>query len=284
MLGQQVMAALADRQVEHVGTDLDVDLCDPAAVARHGEQSVPTVIVNCAAYTNVDGAEADERSAFAVNADGPENLGRTALHVGATVVHFSTDYVFDGTGHDPYVESDPPGPLGIYGKSKYEGERRLLALGCSLVLIRTSWLFGPGGKNFVATMLDLMSSREELRVVSDQIGRPTYAPDLADAALDLAGLGAQPAVHRGTHHVANNGTTSWHGFACKILERAPAFGRAVVTRTIHPIATHEFPRPAPRPAWSVLDTTRAERALGRPLRHWTEALDEYLDATRPAER
>ncbi len=281
MLGRAVSAELARRGVEVVGTDLEVDIADAGAVAETLARTGASHVVNCAAYTRVDDAEREEELARRVNAAGPEVLGRAALERGAALVHFSTDYVFAGDGGRPYVEDDPAAPHGAYARTKREGEERLLKLGpgLRLHLVRTSWLFGAGGPNFVATMLGLMATREELRVVADQRGRPTYAPDLAAAALDLAGLGTGgERAPDGCYHFANAGETTWHGFACRILERAAAFGLPVQARVVHPVTTAEFPRPAPRPAYSVLDTTKIAGALGRAPRPWHDALDDYLTA------
>lgn len=281
MLGRAVGAELARRGFEVVGTDLEVDIADAGAVTETLARTGASHVVNCAAYTRVDDAEREEELARRVNATGPEVLGRAALERGAALVHFSTDYVFAGEGRQPYVEDDPTAPRGAYARTKREGEERLLALGpgLRLHLVRTSWLFGPGGNNFVVTMLGLIASRDELRVVADQHGRPTYAPDLAAAALDLAGLGAGgERAPDGCYHFANAGETTWHGFACQIRERAAALGFPVQARVVHPVTTAEFPRPAPRPAYSVLDTTRIAAALGRSPRPWHEALDEYLTA------
>ncbi len=281
MLGRAVCAELGRRGVEVVGTDLEVDIAEPGAVAAALARTGASHVVNCAAYTRVDDAEREEELARRVNAAGPEVLGRAALERGAALVHFSTDYVFAGDGGRPYVEDDPAAPRGAYARTKREGEERLLALGpgLRLHLVRTSWLFGAGGPNFVGTMLGLMASREELRVVADQRGRPTYAPDLAAAALDLAGLAAGgERAPSGCYHFANAGETTWYDFACRIRERAAALGFPVQARVVHPVTTAEFPRPAPRPAYSVLDTAKITAALARAPRPWHDALDDHLAA------
>lgn len=281
MLGREVLAELARRGLEAIGTDLEVDIADPVAVRAQLTAIGATCIFNCAAYTRVDDAEREPALARRVNAEGPEILGRAALAQGAALVHISTDYVFAGDASEPYREEMPTQPLGVYGQTKWEGEARLLALApaLTLYLVRTSWLFGPGGKNFVATMLDLLAAREELRVVHDQRGRPTYAPDLAAAALDLAGLGDGLSPHTpGLYHYANTGETTWHELTCRILDRARARGRSVATRVVHAVTTAEFPRPAPRPAYSVLDTGKLQATLGAAPPHWHDALERYLDA------
>jgi len=278
MLGQAVARRLESLGVAMEVTDLDLDISrsdDVLAFARHHRFSH---IVNCAAYTAVDEAEDDEARATAVNAGGPANLGAAATETGAVLVHFSTDYVFDGTASAPYPEAAACAPLNAYGRSKLAGELRVMEAGIPhLYLVRTSWLFGEGGKNFVATMLGLMSRHERLRVVADQRGRPTYTADLARAALDLAGVSptAGPA-EPGLYHFANRGATTWHAFAREILEQARAHGVPLRTETIEPIDTSAFPRPAPRPAYSVLATAKIEAALGYAPRPWEEALGDYL--------
>lgn len=279
MLGQAICQELNHRGVEHVDSDVELNITDPGAVDAFFQSQNPTVVVNCAAYTRVDDAEKEEALALRVNADGPENLGRSAAKAGAALIHISTDYVFDGKATSPYLEADPTGPIGAYGRTKLEGEARLAALGSALraYVVRTSWLFGEGGNNFVKTMLGLGADRPELRVVSDQFGRPTYTGDLARAALDLAGVGeGTRAAAAGIYHFANAGQVSWHEFTVRILAQARAHGFSIRTDRVTPVTTAEFPRPAPRPAWSVLDTQKITSVLGRPPRDFTLALDDYL--------
>lgn len=285
MLGRAVVELLSAWGLPHAGTDRELDVRDAAAVLRQAEASGCSHVINCAAYTRVDDAEAEEAEALAINADGPAHLGAAAARVGAALTHISTDYVFDGGADRPYREDDPTGPRNAYGRTKLAGERAALESGARCQVIRTSWLFGEHGKSFVSTMLGLMRDREELRVVDDQRGRPTYCPDLAEAALRLAGLGprgraAAPAPP-GIYHFANAGAVSWHGFAVAIRDEAARRGWPIAARRVIPITTAEFPRPAARPAWSVLDTARVEAALGYAPRPWQEALAAYLDRTPP---
>ena len=275
MLGSAIAQRLERRGIEFVSTDSELDIAERAQVLEFALRERPTAIVNAAAYTRVDDAEREADLAMRVNGHGPGNLGHAAAAVGASVLHFSTDYVFDGRGSAPYDEQAACAPQGVYGKSKLEGEQQLLAAaerGVRMQIVRTSWLFGEHGKNFVSTMLELMAQREELRVVADQHGRPTYTADLADAALALA-LAESPA---GVFHFANSEATTWHGFASAIRDQAKALGLPVRTETIHAVTTAEFPRPAPRPAYSVLATARIAAALGSEPRPWRTALHDYL--------
>ncbi|HEY3496734.1 MAG TPA: dTDP-4-dehydrorhamnose reductase [Polyangiaceae bacterium] len=279
MLGSALATRLERLRVPYVTTDLELDIGQAEPVLAFALRERPTHIVNAAAYTRVDDAEAHEDEAFRANALGPDHLGRAAAELGAGVVHFSTDYVFDGTARTPYQEEAPTAPSGAYGRTKLEGERRLLAHRserCPVHVIRTSWLFGENGNNFVRTIARLVAEKEELRVVADQYGRPTYTGDLADAALALAGLDGRAPAGDGIVHFANGGETTWHGFASAIRELCLARGLPVKAARVVPVTTAEFPRPAPRPAYSVLDTRRIEAALGRAPRPWPAALEEYF--------
>ena len=252
MLGQDMLRAAGARGVGLTHSELDVR--DAAAVA---EALDGATVINCAAYTNVDGAEADSEAAHAVNADGARNVAEAA----ARVVYVSTDYVFDGSKGEPYVESDQTGPLQEYGHSKLAGESATAAANEDHLIVRSSWLFGAGGRNFVETMLALGRERDELLVVDDQVGSPTFTPHLASALVALADGG-----ERGVLHVAGAGSCSWYGFARAI------FDRAGVDAGLRPCATEDFPRPARRPASSVLGSERGAPALPT----WEDGLDAYL--------
>ena len=241
-----------------------LDIADADAVAAAVAREAPDAIVNCAAWTDVDGAEADPGGAHAVNATGAGNVARAAAASGAHVVHVSTDYVFDGEAQRPYVESDPTGPRSEYGRSKLAGEQAVLEAAPSSAVVRTAWLFGVGGRNFVETMLALAAERDEISVVTDQRGCPTFAGHLAPALIELAQRGARSA---GVHHVAGAGECSWNDFAVEI------FRQAGVSCRVLPATSEQMRRPAPRPACSVL---RSERADAIALPAWQEGLTEYL--------
>lgn len=239
-----------------------LDVSDPAAVADALTEHRPEAVVNCAAWTDVDGAEEDEAGASAINGAGAGNVARAAASSDARLVHVSTDYVFDGSKESPYVESDPTGPLSAYGRSKLEGERQVAAGGGRHAIVRSSWLFGAAGRNFVATMLGFGAEREEVRVVTDQVGCPTWTGHLAPALVSLADGDAQ-----GLMHVAATGAASWHDLAVE------AFRLAGIDCRVEPTTTDEFRRPAPRPAYSVLGSERADAPR---LAAWQEGLAGYM--------
>ena len=260
MLGQDVMRVAGSDAVGFTRAELDVT--DAAAVRESLADA--ELVINCAAYTDVDGAEGDPAAAHAVNAQGAHNVAAVAPRV----IYVSTDYVFDGSKTGPYVESDPVNPLSAYGRSKLEGERATLTAGPHNLVVRTSWLFGAGGGNFVSTMLRLGEEREQLKVVNDQVGCPTFTGHLAEALVALARGEAEAdgVSPHGFLHVAGGGSCSWFEFARTIFERAG------VDVGVQPCSTEEFPRPAPRPANSVLASERGAPELPA----WQEGLDAYL--------
>ena len=255
--------------VRLTAVDLDeLDITKPEAVRSVLGGLRPTMVINAAAYTDVDGCESHEAEAMAVNATGPANLAQACSEFGSRLVHVSTDYVFDGLGAEPYTPGHPIAPQSVYGTSKAAGEeavRRILPDGHTIV--RTSWLFGVHGKNFVKTIMRLTSERSELRVVTDQVGCPTYAADLA-AALLVVGLGGVT----GTHHFCNAGACSWNRFAAEIVRLSDARCRVL------PQTTADMKRPASRPAYSALSTDSFARATGVVARPWPEAMAECLAA------
>ena len=268
---------LAPPHYEVVGFDLpEFDLTDRAQVLAEMVRLQPAVIVNCAAYTNVDGCESQEDLATRVNGAGPGYLAEAARAVGAVLVHISTDYVFAGDKGSPYAENDPTGPLSAYGRSKLAGEQAIVASGLTrYFILRTSWLYGPGGKNFVETMLRLAAERDELRVVADQIGSPTYTGDLAQAIYRLLAVVDQPSVF-GLYHLADLGECSWYDFAVEIISQARQLGEILRVEQVVPIATSDYPLPAPRPAYSVFSKEKYLTTTGAPLPHWQESLTLYL--------
>jgi dTDP-4-dehydrorhamnose reductase len=269
MLGVDVKAAAEARgEVVTALTRAELDITDAGAVERVVVAAAPDAVINCAAFTNVDGAETQVDAANAVNGAGAGNVAAAAAAAGAWTVHVSTDYVFDGTKTAPYVESDPIGPRSVYGSSKLAGEQAIAeAAPDSHTIVRTSWLFGVAGPCFPATIARLAAERDQLSVVDDQVGCPTATAHLAPALLQLA---ADPRPEtRGIVHVAADGECSWFEFAREIVVATGAGAG------IDPCTTAEFPLPAPRPAYSVL---RTERGPGVPrLPHWREGLAQYLE-------
>lgn len=266
-LGRAVLSAAAARGLAPEGRDLDtLDVTDPAAVGDWVAAARPATIVNCAAFTAVDECETREDEARLVNAIAVGHLADACTAAGATLVQISTDYVFGGTASRPYREDDPVSPTGAYGRTKLLGEQAAQRSTRHLI-VRTAWLYGRGGRHFVgAIRRQIDSGRRELRVVDDQVGSPTYCDDLAVAILDLVGVGAT-----GTVHAVNDGATSWHGFASEIVRLLAADVEVV------PVTSAEFPRPAARPAYSVLDTGRLASLTGRRLPPWRDALARYLE-------
>jgi dTDP-4-dehydrorhamnose reductase len=267
MLGQDLLAAANAAGHDVLGfSRADLDITEADAVADALSRARPHAVVNSAAWTDVDGAEGDEAGAAAVNAAGAGNVARAAAAAGAWTIHISSDYVFDGTKRSPYVESDPVGPQSAYGRTKLAGERAVAAAAPGRhTIVRSSWLFGAGGACFPATILRLASERDELKVVDDQVGCPTFTGQLAAALVELAARADRPA---GIVHVAGGGSCSWYEFAREIVAGAR------VPCEVSPCSTAEFPRPATRPAYSVLRSERDEAALVLPA--WREGLARYL--------
>jgi dTDP-4-dehydrorhamnose reductase len=264
---RQLAGSAADEAVVTLGR-ADVDLSDAAALAQAVQQVQPSLIVNAAAHTAVDRAETEPDIAFAINAVAPGVLAEQAAKLNALLVHYSTDYVFDGSQRTPYRESDPTHPLGVYGESKLAGEQAVQASGCRHLLLRTSWVYDSTGRNFLTTMLRLAKQHGKLRVVGDQHGSPTSAAMIAEASLQLIrSILNQPAMQGGLYHLTAQGQTTWHGFAQAILRKA---GLDV---PIEAITTADYPTPAKRPAYSVLDSSKLQREFNYRLPDWQQALD-----------
>jgi dTDP-4-dehydrorhamnose reductase len=268
--GGQVGFELARLLAPHgdvVATDSDtLDLCDADAIVAAVRGARPALIVNAGAYTAVDQAENEQAVAHAINGVAPGILAEEAKRLGAVLVHYSTDYVFDGTRTTPYPEDAPVAPVNAYGATKLAGEQAIAAVGANALVFRTSWVYGLRGKNFLLTMRRLAAERDELRVVDDQTGVPNWSRALAEATARIvaAGLGAA-AERRGLYHLSSTGETTWCGFARAIVGDVP---RPRVTG----IATADFPTPARRPAYGVLATAKFERTFGFTLPHWRDAL------------
>ena len=266
-LGREMQRLSAVSPNNYTFTDVaELDVTDAGAVRQAVAQTRAEVIVNCAAYTNVERAEEDEEAADRLNRGAAENLARAAEANGATLIHVSTDYVFDGTGHRPYTEDMATSPLGAYGRTKLAGEEAVKASGCRYLILRTAWLYSEYGNNFLKTMLRLTSERETLRVVFDQVGTPTYAGDLALAIFSLIEAGRY-AGNEGVYHFTDEGVCSWYDFAVEI---AAAAGHDICR--IIPCHTSEYPTKATRPAYSVLDKTRFKETFQMDIPHWREAL------------
>ncbi len=299
MLARDILRE-APEEHDLVGRDIDdFDITDPDAVHEAVHEIQPSLIINAAAYTNVDGAESEPDLAFAVNGDAPGFIGAAAKALGIPVVHYSTDYVFDGSSREPYDEHELTSPMGVYGASKLRGEHRLLDSGAGALIIRTQWLFGIAGPSFPRTMWKRATSGEATRVVDDQTGRPTYTVDLARASWGwglLTGGRAdgktgstgqqgtawgglwQPGAVWGSLgrpgaeivHMANSGTATWYDVAKRVFEAA---GRPEL---LEPCSSAEYPTTARRPAWSVLATKKYEEIVGEPLPAWEDAIDRFL--------
>ncbi len=313
MLGSELVAELRARGLPCVTSDREIDITAMAAVRAFARAHRPAWIINAAAYTAVDQAEKESAAAFAINGDGPGNLGTVAAETGATVVHFSTDYVFDGSGTRPWVETDPTGPLSVYGKSKLEGERRLAAATDRFFLLRISWLYGVRGKNFVKTVVRLLREKPGLRMIADQVGGPTWTRGLARnvAALVVraggSGQGGHPgpAPHGngpgtanptegnrrtapgdgrrrqspppfGIYHYSDAGHISWYEFAVGIREEALAAGAIDHPVPIEAIPTTAYPLPAPRPANSRFAHDKVRAGLGFTVTPWRDNLAAFF--------
>ncbi len=254
---------------DYLFTDIEeLDICSEESVAEFIERNKIDRVVNCAAYTNVDRAEEEPEVAERVNTKAVAIMARVARRYDARLIHISTDYVFGGEGFDaPIKELTQPAPLGVYGRTKLLGERAIEESGCSYVVIRTSWLYSTYGKNFVKTILRLASEREELRVVSDQIGSPTYAKDLARVIVQIC---EAKDFDGGVYHYSNRGAISWYDFARAIVEFSGAKCRVI------PCTTAEYGAKAPRPAYSVLDTSKICKALGCEIPEWRASLEKCI--------
>lgn len=264
-LGNEIRRRSVGSNHHFTFTDVaELDITDAAAVLEMASNTKAEFIINCAAYTNVDKAEDDEQTAHLINCTATANLAAAAKQVGATLIHVSTDYVFDGCGCTPYTEEAAVAPTGAYGRTKLAGEQAVAESGCKHIIIRTAWLYSPFGRNFVKTMRTLTAERELLQVVFDQVGSPTYAGDLADAILHIVEGGTCEAY--GTYHYSNEGVCSWYDFAKEICEMS---GNVCDIRPCH---SDEFPSKVARPHYSVLDKTKIKTTFDISIPHWKESL------------
>jgi dTDP-4-dehydrorhamnose reductase len=257
---------------------LSADFSKPESLAATVQAVRPQIIVNAAAHTAVDKCESEPDVARALNAESPAVLAREAQRLGAWLMHYSTDYVFDGSGTTPWVEDSPTGPLSVYGATKLEGEEAIRASGCRHLILRTSWVYAARGGNFAKTMLKLAKERDRLTVIADQIGSPTGADLLADVTAHALRTALQRPEVAGTYHAVGDGETSWHGYAQHVIEFARARGEAIkVARdAIAPVPTSAFPTPAKRPANSRMNTHKLRTTFGLTLPSWQTGVDRML--------
>jgi dTDP-4-dehydrorhamnose reductase len=271
LLGKEIDAVFHGRAEVRTTDREDWDVTDPAACRREVDGFRPDVVIHCAAWTAVDRAESEAEAARLLNVEGTRNVARACRERGALMVTFGTDYIFDGASSRPYREEDPANPLSVYGKTKWAAEQALREEGGDHLLVRTQWLFGPAGRNFIRTVLEKARQGDTLRVASDQVGCPTFSRDLAGAVRDLLGAGA-----RGTVHFSSEGETSWFGLARYVLERC-----GLPAALLSPARTRELPYPAPRPAYGVLSKEKYRAITGGFPRQWEEAVGEYLEMIAP---
>jgi len=293
MLGSAVEKMLRNTDIPYIASDREVDITDydelrsftDSRFAGEGAgEGAGRVgggvgwIINCAAYTAVDRAEDEPGAASRLNALGPKNLARAARYVGARLVHVSTDYVFDGKKAEGYREEDRPKPISAYGRSKWAGEEAVRRSGAAHYIVRTAWLFGRGGKNFVSTMLSLFTDGRQVKVVEDQWGSPTYAGDLAEALVRLTRL--DPPPEEGVYHFTNDGAVSWYGFACEIFSQARRLGLCSDESKIEPVPSSSYPTKARRPIYSFLHTDKIRKRVVPEIRSYQAALNSYLESLR----
>jgi dTDP-4-dehydrorhamnose reductase len=273
MLGRQIAVELQKNGLAFSASDREVDIGDFQSLKVFSQGKKISWIINCAAYTAVDQAEIESAVAFRINAAGVENLAKLAAKLGARLVHFSTDYVFDGRNRQPYGENDQPRPISQYGWSKWQGEKLLLASWQSIFIFRISWLYGVFGNNFVNTMLKLFREKDEIRVVNDQFGSPTYAAALARNVVRLIGTASE---RYGLYHYCDKGVISWYDFAAQIMARALEYKLLERKTRLLAISTAAFPTRAIRPAYAALDSGKAVRELNFSVQDWRINLDDFF--------
>ena len=277
MLAAEIAHQLNLHNIQWIGSDKEVDITDHAAVEAFIQQNFSSGslqwIINCAAYTAVDKAEDDHAVAQKLNADALINICTAVKKYGVRLIHFSTDYVFDGTSSIPYIETDTTNPQSVYGCTKLQGEKNIGGLLPEHYIIRTAWLYGKNGNNFVSTMLRLMNEKDSLKVVNDQRGSPTYAVDLARAVLRIIQLDNQ---RYGIYHYSNEGNITWYDFACEIYQQGKEMGLIKRTCSVVPCTSSEFPQKAHRPSFSLLNKQKIKETFSLSIPQWSESLSLYL--------
>lgn len=265
------------------GTDQEVSMLDTSALRAWAVNAGRPIewIVNCAAYTAVDRAEDEQNTCRALNVDGPRNIGRVAAEIGAKVLHISTDYVFSGEARKPYMEDDPVSPQCVYGTTKAQGEASLRAECPQSIIVRTAWLYGKHGPNFVKTMVRLMNEKDSIGVVADQFGSPTWARDLVDAILTIL---RSPERSFGIYHFTNEGVTNWYDFAREIYTEGRELGIIHHECAVRPLTTAEYPAKAKRPQYSVLSKEKIKKAFKATIPEWQESLRSYLKEQRSEDK
>ena len=276
MLGTEIARQLSENKMDFTGTDIDVDITNPQALAEFVKGKDISYIINCSAYTAVDKAESDVEFAKKLNEDGPRNIANLANQIHAKMIHISTDYVFDGTGNVPYTEDMPVAPIGVYGRTKVAGEAAVRQNLREYYIIRTAWLYGWAGKNFVYTMIKAMNSHDSVKVVNDQKGSPTFAGDLANVIIQIINKGNVP---YGIYHCTNIGEITWWDFTNEIKKQAIEAGWLTNKEcVVNPCTTDEYPTPAKRPAYSVLSKDKIQKVLDIKLPDWKESLRKFINS------
>jgi len=284
-LASDLSAALKGAGMSVAGYDSkSLDVSDGKRVMEEVSVFKPGIIINCGAYTKVDLAEKERGQAFAVNKDGPAHLAEAAKKVNAVLVHISTDFVFDGLKSTPYAEADKTNPLSVYGESKLAGETEIMERMEKYIIVRTSWLYGKSGHNFVKTILKYAAERDFLNVVFDQAGTPTWTVDLSEALLKIVESVQQGSKEYGTYNFSNEGVASWYDFADAIVEEARTLGKDMQCRSVRPILTSEYPTLAKRPAYSVLDKSKVKNTFNVTIPHWRASLKKMLRQIGPGKK
>ncbi len=277
MLGSELERQLQDASIQYAASDMDVDITDYSAVESFVKEKDISWIINCAAYTAVDKAEDEEEKAYKINAAGPSNLAKCAKTINAAIIHISTDYVFAGNDPAPRKEEDPTGPVSAYGRTKLAGEEEIIRNTDAYFIIRTAWLYGVSGNNFVYTMLKLMKERDNITVVNDQIGSPTHAVDLALLIVEIIQKNCRD---YGIYHFSNEGEISWYDFALEIKDLGIEYGMFEDTCKVEPCSSGQFKTKAVRPAYSLMSKERVKSVLYFNVPEWKESLRDFFEAIK----